>query len=135
MSQDSFFGYDDEQTRAAALKKLETFIKEDELKVFEEQLEYIQKLEYVTSNMKREILVENDLRQIAICFKYSTTEFIKHFFEGLTTNLKQEILYGLQGKYTIGEIMKTVERFVQYLKKKEASGSLILDKDSSEKYV
>ncbi len=135
MSNDSFFGHADKETRDAALKKLDTFLKETELSEFKEQLEYIERLEFITSNMKRELMSENDLRKIAICFKYSTTDFLKKFFEGLTSNLKQEILYGLQGKYTLGEVMKTVKEFTTYLKKKEAEGSLVLDKDSSEKYV
>lgn len=134
MSEEPFFGYETEQDRDAAVKKLETFLKEIELNEFEDNLEYINKLNFVTFNMKREILQEVDLRNLAICFKFSTTAFLKKFFDGLSSSLKQEILYGLQGKYTVGEVIKTLDDFVKYLKRKEADGSLILD-EKSDKYV
>ncbi len=130
MSEAPFFGYLTKDERDQAVKKLEAFLKEKELNEFEDNLSYIEKLIYVTPNMKREILKENDLRDIAICFKFCTTSFVKKFFDGLSSSLKQEILHDLQGKYTIGEVVKTLDDFVKYLKRKEGEGSLILDEDS-----
>ena len=132
MGEVAFFGYQTEQERDQAVKKLEAFLKEEELKEFEDNIKFIQKLINLTPEMKKVILEDIQLKRIAISFKFCTSHFIKTFLEGLNSPLKQEFLYGLQGKYTIGEVLKTTEEFVHYLKRKEEKNELILKTDKDQ---
>jgi len=121
----SFFGYTLERQKAV-VDGLDKFLKPQEIQHIFENLAYIEKLVGLSLAMKRQILSEFDLDYLAIAFKLSTTDLIKGFLNGLSSSMKQEVLFALQQEYKIGEVMDAQERLVRWLRSQEKVGSIVL---------
>lgn len=131
---ESFFGHT-EGSQKEALERLKSFLSMKDADQIYENVMYLERLQYMTLDMKRELLRKYDHDILAMAFKFSSTALIKSFLGDLSDRLKQEILHGLQRKSTIGEFQKKLEDLSTFVKKQESKGAFVLDKDSHEVYV
>lgn len=129
-----FFGHTPESQKRA-LEGLKKFLPPMDANDMEENVLYLEKLVYLTLDMKKDIISRVDKKVIAQSFRLSTTALIRSFLAELSTSIKQDILFALQEQSPIGEFEYNIKSFVKYIRQQEAKGRIILDKDSCEEYV
>ena len=124
-TKDSFFGYTLSQ-QSTVIEGLEKFLKPKEVKTIKENAAYIERIVSLSLTMKRQILSEFDLEYLGVIFKLSTSGLIRGFLDGLSSTMKQEVLFAIQQEYKIGEVMDAQQRFVNWIRGAEKNGSIIL---------
>ncbi|MCB9063108.1 MAG: hypothetical protein H6622_16410 [Halobacteriovoraceae bacterium] len=130
----AFFGHSKE-SQEAALQSINKYLSETDHREILEEVAYIEGMRYLSLDMKRELLKNFNSEDLAMAFKFSSRKLIGEFFEGLSKSIKQEILYGLQQKCSIGEFKNNLDKLVRHMKLKESKGELILSKELNETYV
>jgi DNA-directed RNA polymerase subunit H (RpoH/RPB5) len=100
-----------------------------------DNIEQLDKLRYLTTQMKIEFLqvVEHDL--LATALRLSSKELIYELFTELTDNMKTEFLDKLEIEGPASSICKAQDKIIELIRQKEASGEYVLDPTSFITYV
>ena len=100
-----------------------------------ENIEYLDKLRYMTTQMKREFLQEINLDRLAIAFRLSSKELIYDLFTELSANMQNDFLEKLQAEKPASAICKSQDEIIKVIKQKESTGEYILDPLAFTTYV
>lgn len=97
--------------------------------------EYLDRLRYMTTQMKIEFLksISHDL--LATALRLSTKELIYDLFIELTLNVREDFLEKLDREKPAAAINKAQDEIIAFLRQKEAKGEYILDPNTFESYV
>jgi len=98
-------------------------------------IEQLDKLRYLTTQMKIEFLqaVEHDL--LATALRLSSKELIYELLTELTDNMQDEFIEKLEIERPASSICKAQDKIVALIREKEASGEYVLDPTSFTTYV
>ncbi|CBW27140.1 hypothetical protein BMS_2342 [Halobacteriovorax marinus SJ] len=100
-----------------------------------EQNENIDRLRYLTLEMKRNFLLEVNLDLLAASLRLSSKELIYDLISEVTDTMKEEFLYKLDQPKSPSAINKAQDEIVKFIRAKEKSGELVLDPTSFEVLV
>lgn len=100
-----------------------------------DNIEYLDRLRYMTTQMKREFLQEVNLDKLAIAFRLSSKELIYDLFTELSANMQNDFLDKLQSEKPASAICKSQDEIVKIIKEKEGTGEYILDPLAFTTYV
>lgn len=100
-----------------------------------EKVEDLDRLRYLTIEMKREFLLEVNHDLLAASLRLSSKELIFDLLSEVTDSIRDEFLYKLDEPKPASAINKAQEQICKFIHEKEASGEIILDPRSYIKYV
>lgn len=133
LSQDYFCGLDEEeQTRILNQIESSNLILANNIK---DAIEYLDRLRYMTSQMKIEFLQEVNHDVLAISLRLSHKELIYELLSEVTTTMQKEFLEKLQQQRPPSAISKAQDEILKYIKQQEATGKIILDPTAFITYV
>jgi hypothetical protein len=100
-----------------------------------DNIEYLDKLRYMTTNMKVDFLksVNNDL--LAVALRLSSKELIYDLFSELTETMQKEFLEKLQVEKPASGVCKAQDQILKVIRSKEANGEIVLDPTAFITYV
>lgn len=100
-----------------------------------DNIEYLDQLRYMTTNMKVEFLksVNHDL--LAVALRLSSKELIYELFSEVTTTMQEEFLEKLQEEKSAAGICKAQDAVIGKVRQMEASGQIVLDPTAFVTYV
>ena len=127
---ESFFGYP-KALHQDAIEKVCRNLDDKLSSKLKENVDYLERLSQLTTDMKRELLYEIDPQRLGRALKLSSQEMLVVLLKGLTSNLKGEILHVLQQPCSVGQVMQDQDFLLKLVRGKEAAGSFIFD-DSGE---
>lgn len=97
--------------------------------------DYLDRLRYMTTQMKIEFLQSVSHELLATALRLSTKELIYDLFIELTVNIRQDFLDKLEREKPPSAINKAQDEIVAFLRKKEATGEFVLDPSAFDTYV
>lgn len=100
-----------------------------------EQIENIDRLRYLTLEMKRDFLLQVNLDLLAASLRLSSKELIYDLISEVTDTMREEFLYKLDLPKSPSAINKAQDEIVKFIRDKERSGELVLDPTSFEVLV
>tara|TARA_B100001971_G_C18254446_1_gene580832 strand:- start:1807 stop:2913 length:1107 start_codon:yes stop_codon:yes gene_type:complete len=100
-----------------------------------DSIEYLDRLRYMTTQMKVELLQDLSHDLLATALRLSSKELIYDLFIELSENIRVEFLERLEREKPPTAISKAQTEIIKHLKKKEASGELVLDPKAFSTYV
>ncbi|MBC76696.1 MAG: hypothetical protein CME64_11840 [Halobacteriovoraceae bacterium] len=100
-----------------------------------DSIEYLDRLRYMTTQMKIELLQDLSHDLLATALRLSSKELIYDLFIELSENVRVEFLERLEREKPPTAISKAQNEIIKYLKQKEASGELVLDPRAFTTYV
>jgi hypothetical protein len=100
-----------------------------------DNVEYLDKLRYMTTNMKVDFLksVNNDL--LAVALRLSSKELIYELFSELTVTMQKEFLEKMQIEKPASGVCKAQDEILKTIRSKEANGEIVLDPTAFITYV
>ena len=100
-----------------------------------EQMEVIDRLRYLTTQMKQKFLMDVNLDLLAAALRMGSKELIYELMSEVTDTMREEFLYKLNIALAPSAINKAQDEVVKYIRDKERSGELVLDSASFETFV
>ena len=100
-----------------------------------DNIEVLDKLRYMTTNMKVGFLqsVNHDL--LAVALRLSSKELIYELFSELTQTMQKEILEKMQDEKPASGVCKAQDEILKQIREMEANGSIMLDPTAFITYV
>ncbi|PIK16254.1 FliG C-terminal domain-containing protein [Halobacteriovorax sp. JY17] len=95
-----------------------------------EQNENIDRLRYLTLEMKRTFLLQVNLDLLAASLRLSSKELIYDLISEVTDTMREEFLYKLDQPKSPSAINKAQDEIVKFIRLKEKMGELVLDPTS-----
>ncbi len=120
------------------LEKVIRKISEDNLALannIREQSENIDRLRYMTLDMKRSFLLEVNLDLLAASLRLASKELIYDLISEVTDTMREEFLFKLDQPKSPSAINKAQDEIVKFIRMKEKAGELVLDPTSFEVLV
>ncbi|WP_372652185.1 FliG C-terminal domain-containing protein [Halobacteriovorax sp.] len=117
------------------LEKVLRKISEDNLALannIREQCENIDRLRYMTLEMKRMFLLEVNLDLLAASLRLATKELVYDLISEVTDTMREEFLFKLDQPKSPSAINKAQDEIVKFIRMKERAGELVLDPTSYE---
>lgn len=134
MSSETFFGHTKE-SQQEALKKVRTFLKPAEATFIIDQVEYLEKCRYLTLQMKKELFAQVPIPHVARACRLSTHTLIVALLDGISKNIKTDFLVEIQKQIPLNQLEISLRTVTTYIRKREAAGGFILDKEKSKTEV
>jgi len=100
-----------------------------------DNLEYLDKLRYLTPVMKKDFLLEVNHSILAVGLRLSSKELIYELLEEVTDTIRDEILFHMKDARPISTVKKSQETIIEYIQKKEKAGEFVLDPETFVTYV
>lgn len=100
-----------------------------------DNIDYLDRLRYLTTKMKIEFLQETHLDLLATALRLSSKELIYELLIELTENMQNDFLEKLANEKPASAICKAQDKIIEFIRKKEATGEYILDPTSFTTYV
>lgn len=98
-------------------------------------IEYLDRLRYMTANMKVEFLQIMDHKLLAIALRLSSKELIYDLFYNVSTRVQEDFLELLKLEKPASAVCKTQDQIIVEIRKMEQTGQIILNPRSSTTYV
>jgi hypothetical protein len=92
-----------------------------------DNVEYLDKLRYLTVKMKMFFLKSISLDLLATALRLSSKELIFELFSNVSDNIRQEFIDKLSIEKSASGICKAQDEIVKFVREKEASGEFVLD--------
>lgn len=100
-----------------------------------DRVEDIDRLRYLTTDMKRQFLLDVNHDLLAASLRLSSKELILDLLSEVTDSIRDEFLEKLDLPKPASAINKAQDEIVKYIRDKEKSGELVLDPRSFVRYV
>lgn len=100
-----------------------------------DNLEYLDQLRYMTTQMKVEFLKDINHDLLAVALRLSSKELVYELFSELTLTMQQEFLENLQNERPASAICKAQDEVIKVVRQKEKSGEIVLDPKAFITYV
>lgn len=100
-----------------------------------DNIEYLDKLRYMTTQMKVTFLKEIDHNLLAVALRLSSKELIYDLFSEVTETMQNEFLEKMQGEKPASAVCKAQDKIVAQIREKESSGEILLDPTAFVTYV
>lgn len=100
-----------------------------------EQIEVIDRLRYLTTQMKQKFLLEVNLDLLAAALRMGSKELIYELMSEVTDTMREEFLFKLDVAKAPSAINKAQDEIVKFMRDKERAGELVLDPESFETFV
>lgn len=100
-----------------------------------EKAEDIDRLRYLTTDMKRDFLLDVNHDHLACAMRVSTKELIFDLFQDVSSSIREEFLEKLNVPKPPSAILKAQEEITKFITEKERRGEIILDPRSFNKFV
>lgn len=92
-----------------------------------EAIDYLDTLRYLTTQMKKEFLLEVNLEVLATALRLSSKELIFELFNDVTKTMQNEFLEKLAMMKPASAINRAQDQICQFVREKEGTGQFILD--------
>ncbi len=100
-----------------------------------DNVEYLDKLRYLTTQMKVELLQNINQDLLAVALRLSSKELIYELFSETTQNRQEEFLEKLQQQRPASAVCKAQDQIIEELRDKERKGEIVLDPKAFITYV
>lgn len=100
-----------------------------------DNIEYLDQLRYMTTQMKVEFLKQVNQDLLAIALRLSSKELIYDLFSEVTVTMQDEFLYKLKIERPPSAICKAQDDIIKFIRAKEKSGEIVLDPKAFITYV
>jgi hypothetical protein len=100
-----------------------------------EQMEIIDTLRYLTTQMKQKFLMEVNLDLLAAALRMGSKELVYDLMSEVTDTMREEFLFKLDNALAPSAINKAQDEIVKFIREKERTGELVLDPSSFETFV
>jgi hypothetical protein len=100
-----------------------------------DNLEYLDQLRYMTTQMKVEFLKDINHDVLAVALRLSSKELVYELFSELTQTMQEEFLEKLENERPASAICKAQDEVVKIVRQKEKSGEIVLDPKAFITYV
>ncbi len=100
-----------------------------------DNIEYLDKLRYMTTHMKVDFLKTINQDLLAIALRLSSKELIYDLFSELTETMQDEFLEKLETERPASAICKAQEEIIKEIRAKESAGEIVLDPKAFITYV
>lgn len=124
----------DFEDQVAKLNKIETENKQLAANI-RDNLEYLDKLRYMTTQMKIEFLKEIKTELLATALRLSSKELIYELMTEVTAVMQEEFLDKLAAEKPASGICKAQDQVVAFIRQKEGAGEFVLDPKAFITYV
>ncbi len=133
LSQDAYCGLDSEEQ----IQTLNNIGNTNQVLAnnLKDNIEYLDKLRYLTTQMKVELLQDINQDVLAVALRLSSRELIYDLFTETTQNRQKEFLEKLQTERPPSAICKAQDQIIKELREKESRGEIVLDPKGFITYV
>lgn len=100
-----------------------------------DNIEYLDKLRYLTTQMKIEVLQTLNHDLLAVALRLSSKELIYELFSEVTTTMQDEFLEKLQTEKPASAVCKAQDDIIKTLRGMESRGEIVLDPKAFTTYV
>lgn len=124
----------DEEDQVQTLNKVESTNKvlSNNLK---DNIEYLDKLRYMTTQMKVGFLKSINHELLAVALRLSSKELVYELFSEVSMNMKDEFLDKLQDEKPASAVCKAQDQIIKEIRDMEKSGEVVLDPKAFVTYV
>ncbi len=98
-------------------------------------IEYLDRLRYMTPNMKVEFLQVMDHKLLAIALRLSSKELVYDLFNDVSERIQKDFLDLLKEEKPASAVCKTQDQIIKEIREMEKTGKIILNAKSSVTYV
>lgn len=133
LSQHTYCGLDEEEI-AKILNQIEQTNRVLAVNL-KENIDYLDKLRYMTSHMKVGFLKNVNQDLLAVALRLSGKELIYELFSELTETIQEEILFKLEKQRPPSAICKAQDEMIAYIREMEKKGEILLDPKAFITYV
>ncbi len=100
-----------------------------------DNIEYLDQLRYMTTQMKIEFLKEVNHNLLAVALRLSSKELIYELLSELTITMQDEFLDKLQTEKPASAVCKAQDEIIKLVREKERTGEIVLDPKAFITYV
>ncbi len=100
-----------------------------------DNIEYLDKLRYMTVQMKVDFLKEVEHELLAVALRLSSKELIYELFSEVTERMQDEFLDKLQSERPASAVCKAQDQLLKLIREKEGRGEIVLDPTAFITYV
>ena len=100
-----------------------------------DNIEYLDKLRYMTVQMKVDFLKGIEHELLAVALRLSSKELIYELFSEVTERMQDEFLEKLQSEKPASAVCKAQDQIVKIIREKEGRGEIVLDPTAFITYV
>lgn len=100
-----------------------------------DNIEYLDKLRYMTVQMKVDFLKEVEHELLAVALRLSSKELIYELFSEVTERMQNEFLEKLQAERPASAVCKAQDELLKVIREKEGKGEIVLDPTAFITYV
>lgn len=133
LKSDQYCGIDDED-QIKVINKIEGANKVLASNI-KENIEYLDRLRYMTSHMKVGFLKDVNQDLLAVALRLSSKELIYELFSEVTETMQEEFLFNLNKERPPSSICKAQDEIIRFIRDKENSGEIVLDPKAFVTYV
>ena len=95
-----------------------------------QNIEYLERLQYLTSTMRYELMLSISIETISYALKLSSQNVVGPFLKDVSVNLRADMRHFLSQKLMISQIMKNQDELIDFVLHKEGKGEFQLNKTS-----
>lgn len=100
-----------------------------------ERIEQLDRLRYLTTQMKQQFLMEVNKDLLAAALRLSSKELIFDLLSEITDTMREEFLFKLDQPKSASAVNKAQDEVCKFITAKEKAGELVLDPTAFEQYV
>lgn len=100
-----------------------------------DNIEYLDQLRYMTTNMKVEFLKNINQDLLAVALRLSSKELIYELFSDVTETMQEEFLEKLEAEKPASAVCKAQDDIIKQVREMEANGLVVLDPTAFVTYV